>query len=189
MLRTLINFSGGVDSTYYLWRWLNTHKGMVLVHHCEFCTARVAEERRAVHEILKHLDDSRIVLRTTVFDRVGISGNLQDIEIIYFLAGLIAKDTKAFPDLKTVLMSQCREELEGDGALLHHVQSGKPLHQFDIPGNRIATAIQTLLRVSRRALRVESPYQDLTKRQMLNELPEPIRNAVWFCHACRRIAS
>lgn len=198
----MINLSGGVDSTYYLWKLLQRKGVKVLVHHCDLFKQRVEEERRAVDRVLSFFSPDRYELRRTVFSRKGITGKLQDIEVVFFMAGLLAKDTDAFPNLHRVVMSRCKEELEQNRLLHSHVKSGRPLAEFKAPGNRIATAVQTLLSVSRRPLRVESPYQTTPKATMIAELPLELVKAVWYCrkpsrpgvpcetcHACRRAHS
>lgn len=56
---TLINLSGGLDSTFVLWRHLSTNQTPVLVHHCILKTAanglRWQRELEAVHKILDWL--------------------------------------------------------------------------------------------------------------------------------------
>lgn len=196
--RVALSLSGGIDSAYYLWRWLQRHpRERIIVHHCRLAGPRLEAEQRASQRILAALDVERVDYIETSFSRGDIPGRLQDIEIISWLMGLALRDQTRWPQLTTVLMPRCAEELAGNRPLAAHLAARQPLEAFRCPGNRISAAVQLLHLGSRRPLRLRSPWQ-VPKAQMIATMPLALVEAAHFCrtpsatgqpcaacHACR----
>ncbi len=195
-----INFSGGVDSTYYLWRFLKENPDKkIVVHHCLFLKRRRALEKEACDNILREFKQRGLTnfeYIETEFSRKGIKGKQYDIEMIYFLSGLMLKNE--YPDVHTILRSVCQEEVDSNIPLKRFMESGRSLIDFQYKHNRVGISMQLLKTVSRRTFNVISPYAK-PKKEMVLELPREIFDHCWYCrypesgqicgdcHACERV--
>jgi len=180
----MINLSGGVDSTYYLWRWLNEHPNeRILVHHCLLFKRRREVEKTATENILKYFKDkgfNNIVYVESEFSRNGVKSKLYDIEVVYFLAGCVLK---TFRKVKTVLMTRCKEEFNSNKELKAHFQKGGTLNNFVNNNNRVSLAVQFAKMEGRSKASFESPYQDKTKEEMIKEMPKELFALTWYCRS------
>lgn len=180
--RVLINLSGGVDSTYYLWRWASEkpHEPL-LVHHCLLYRSRREVEKKATDAVLAYIKDkgfTNFQYVETQFLRDGIPGLVFDLEVIYFLTGLILRQRKS---IKTVLMPRCLEEFSSARQLQAHLQlPGRTLSNF-AGGHRIASAIAISNLLAKRRLEYISPYQQVSKAQMIEQMPPELFNLTWYC--------
>lgn len=195
-----INFSGGVDSTYYLWRFLKENPDKkIVVHHCLFLKRRRELEKEATDNILKEFQKMGLTnfeYVETEFSRKGIKGKQYDIEMIYFLSGLQLKNE--YPKVHTVFRSVCQEEVNSNTALKNYMQTGRSLIDFRHKHNRVAISMQLLKTASRRWFNVISPYLK-PKKDMVLEMPRVVFDHVWYCrypengkmcgdcHACDRV--
>lgn len=185
--KILINFSGGVDSTYYLWRWLRENpKSTILVHHCLLFEKRRALEKKATEDVLNWLHGQNLKnfkYVETEFAKKGIKGQLYDLEIVYFMAGLVLKGHR---NIGTVLMSRCKEELFSNKGLHQHMKKpGGDLNNFVVPDNRVSIAMQTAQLIARRRVKFISPYQHMPKADMVTELPQQLFDLTWYCRRPR----
>jgi 7-cyano-7-deazaguanine synthase in queuosine biosynthesis len=185
MITTLINFSGGVDSTYYLYRWLLGHRDeTILVHHCLLFEKRREVEKKAVTDILTWLvnnDMGNFEYAETEFNRKGISGLLYDVEVVYFMSGLLLMNKYA--DIKNVLIPRCAEDMNSNQSLKRHILGGGTEDNFEEKGARAYHTKQLMRMLSRRDYHFDSVYRHKTKRDMVLELPEEVIKSVWFCRA------
>jgi len=92
---SLIQFSGGIDSTFVLWWWLvNNPQDYIVVHHIDLIhyENRSKEELQAVDRVLRWLDSQGLTnyfyLQNT-FDYGNIPGLIFDVEVCGFTAGII----------------------------------------------------------------------------------------------------
>jgi len=110
---TFINFSGGLDSTYYLWNFLNNNNNNknIIVHHCVYNKSRSSYENRAVNKILSYLHSkghSFYYIKSSL-DFGYIDKPDYDIVIMLTIAAYICKSNKPiykfcpFSDLNYVL--------------------------------------------------------------------------------------
>jgi 7-cyano-7-deazaguanine synthase in queuosine biosynthesis len=178
MLTTYINLSGGVDSAYYLYRWMKENpKDEILVHHCLFNKSRKEVEDKAAKAILAFFDKNgmkKYRYVTTTFNRGTIKGAMMDVEVMGALSGLILR---CYPSVKTVLMSYCHEETP---RIRKHLATGKALKEFSAK-ERTGVFMRGIEVFAKRPMNFVIPYMNKTKGQMLEELPKELREVLWFC--------
>lgn len=179
-----INFSGGVDSTYYLWRWLKENPNKkIFVHHCLLFKNRREVEKIATDNILRYFRDNGLPnfeYTETEFSKKGIKATLYDIEPIYFLAGLILK-SKSYNSIQHILFPVCFEEVHG--TRLAHLRSGRPWSQFKDKNTRTYKIMLYCNTVAGRTFEYHSPYYNKTKKQMIQEMPRELFEMTWYCRA------
>jgi 7-cyano-7-deazaguanine synthase in queuosine biosynthesis len=175
---TFINLSGGVDSTYYLWRWLKEHPEEVIrVHHCRFNVRRKQVEDQASDAIVNWLRDNgyqaNIDYIKTTMTKGTISNTINDIEMIGAIAGFAARlDT-----IKTVLLPYCKEETR---IIRRHFAKGKHIKQLE-DKHRTAVFIKMMELGSKRTFDFTCDYLMKTKQDMVNELPDELLSLTWYC--------
>lgn len=178
-MKHFINFSGGVDSTYYLWKFLKSTKENILVHHCLLFERRREVEAKACKDILKYFKQNGLKnfeYVETEFSRKGVKGKIYDIEPLYFMAGMVIR---AYKDIKNVYIPICKEELSGSwGDLL---KKGKPWSEYEDKGGRFYKSMLYCTTYSDKNLTFQTPYYNVTKRQMINEMPKELFDMIWYC--------
>lgn len=180
-LTTFINLSGGVDSTYYLWRWLRENPSeTILVHHCLYFQKRVEEEKKAVDSILAYL--KRQGLNNFKYVETGMQkgtlhGKVLDIEA---LSGITAVVLKCHPSVKQVLLSYCAEECEPLSTHLkkHEVSTFDPSHRY----SRVNKVLETITErfFSYFCYRGKNGGL-LSKKEMMSEMPQELFKLTWYC--------
>jgi 7-cyano-7-deazaguanine synthase in queuosine biosynthesis len=178
-----INLSGGVDSTYYLWRFLRENPdSKVLVHHCLLNEARKEVEKTATDKIINYLRTQGIENFTYTesrFTRKGIHGNLMDIDIIGFMSSLVLKNKIKYPDIKTIILPYCYEETP---IIRKHFADNISLKNMDTK-NRTKRFIDVIELMSRRKYNFIIPYIKKTKQEMIAEMPKELFELTWYCRA------
>jgi hypothetical protein len=179
----LINFSGGVDSTYYLYKWLldNPDK-TILVHHCLLFKLRREVEKNAVDSILQWFREKgydNFVYAETEFSRKGISGLLYDVEVVYFMSGLLLKNK--YQEVSTVLMPRCKEDLGANVHLARHLEKGHPQNTFAVAGARAYHTMMFMRMLTGRDYDFISDYRHIPKEEMIRELPVQLLDKIWYC--------
>ena len=194
-----LNLSGGVDSTYYAWRWLRENpKDKILLHHCLYIDARLSEEKAACDRITKYFKDSGLhnfKYEETVFNKGTLRGIVYDVEALSGITGLILK---MHPKIKNVLLSYCREEtseLDLYVAKNGSITGFNPKHRYSV-ANHIA---ETLARRSFNYILYREGRGIMSKEQMIKEMPKELFEMTWYCrkpvngetcgscHTCRKI--
>lgn len=159
----LVNLSGGIDSTYLLWRYLCDGVD-VLVHHCsmENSEHRAAAEDQAVDRIVRHLrakgHDFELV--TTAMD-VSALRRLTDPQVLGFLTGLIGRQ---HPDLEVAL---------------GYSASDRPAQDRDLEWAAKGRQIAEL--VAGREITWLWPLAEITKPQIIAALPPELLALTWSC--------
>ncbi len=181
-MKHFINFSGGVDSTYYLWKFLKENPSeLILAHHCLLFKKRREVEQVACHNILKYFKKKGLKnfqYTETSFERGGIRGKIYDIEPLYFLAGMILK---RYSDVKHVYIPICKEELGGSYKEL--LLKGKPWSEHKDPKCRFHKSMTYCNTASGRKLNYHTPYFNVTKKQMIEEMPKELVDMIWYCRS------
>ena len=181
-MKDYINFSSGVDSTYYLWKLLKENPGKrIFVHHCLLFKRRREVEKIATDNILQYFRDNgmgNFHYTETVFSKKGISGKLYDIEPIYFLTGLILKNEK-YKDIQNIYIPICREEMKGTWKI--HLQRGKPWKEYDDKENRFYKSMLYCNNAAGRSFDYHSPWFNKTKKEMIDEMPKELFDMIWYC--------
>ncbi len=172
-----INFSGGVDSTYYLWRWLKDHPQQVIkVHHCKLHKRRREVESKACENILawfksQGLENFQYV--TSIMSKGTIRGKFLDVDWVGSIAGFACRDKS----IKTVLLPYCYEETP---IIREHLSQGKPLRSLGME-NRTARFIKLMDINSRKILGFTADHVHKTKEDMIREMPQELFALTWFC--------
>jgi len=180
-----INLSGGIDSTFYLWRWLldNPDK-RILVHHCLYNESRKIVEKQATDHILDYFKSNGLNNFSYVestFTRKGIAGNFNDIVQIGFMSGLILSNKGKYPYIKNILLPYCFEETPIIRSLF---AKGCNIKNLD-KKHRTAKFIHLLEFTSSRSFVYEIPHINKRKQEMIAVMPEELYKLTWFCRSPR----
>lgn len=198
----LINVSGGVDSTYAAYKYITTTPDEnILLHHCEYSKARGPYEKTAVLKLVEYLKKAGYtnfsLAKFTNWSRAGMPGGINDIIPIYTNTGFLL-GSKKYGAIDKVLMPRCLEEVKSNKSLRSHYNSGKFLNSLT-GSNRVAVAMQVCRTLAKRDIYFFSTYQNLSKKEMLAQLPEHLLQYMWTCRfpkngkpcgkcfACRRV--
>lgn len=177
--RTLVMFSGGMDSTAALWHVLNHPKeyGQVHVHHIhmENVEDRWQAEAEAVKKVLAYMRKhspvrfsvSESAINTPHFGKQF----LFDSEVISFMTGYM---TSRDPLISKVVIGATGTDF-ADGAS-DAVARGKRIHNaFHPPSKDHSGTIK------------EYPLAKLTKKQVFETLPSDLAMLTWSCRTPRYI--
>lgn len=169
---TLLQISGGQDSTYVAWRWLTDHPDEILfLHHINLSHSlenRLAEENRAVGNILTYFRNNGLS-NFIYFESDFAYGNLprisiKDIQVCALFAGIIFR-TPVFENVKTLLLSWHEGEVD----------------RVDINRGFRVKAMLKALEVD--GIDIQFPIINTTRRQMADEMPPELLRLV---HTCRK---
>lgn len=178
---TLINLSGGVDSVYCLWKFLESGQ-VPLVHHCKLgneygiqTTPRRAEyEWKAIQDIRewftkKGYPEFEFVYSSFDYGTVGWNGN--DIEIVGFVNGMMLRKTASYnlrgrdySNITKIVVSVNADDVSSFG-YLHRSTSRKFLT------NKLAE----------RLLDYVEPIKDRRKLEILLDMPEDLLDLCYWC--------
>lgn len=170
--RVMINFSGGVDSTYAAYDALRS-KQSVLLHHCvlKSTTNRWVEEKKSVDFALNYFSKmglNKYVYVESSFDYGKISYMIYDVELIGFLTGLVLRNPK-YKSVDRVVIS---------------VNANDPsARNINTPRRVKANALTDIL--INREVSFEYPYINITKEEMIKNLPKDLVKGLWWCRKPR----
>lgn len=171
--RTLVMFSGGIDSTAALWHVLNNpyDYGQVHVHHIHMqnIEARWRAEAAAVRAILKYLRDNTDTQFTVSESTIGtphLGGNfLFDTEAISFITGyMTSRDSQI---TKVIIGATGTDFAHGASAA---VARGKAIHN----------AFHSKTRDHSGYIK-EYPLANSTKEEVYKTLPTELAVLTWSC--------
>lgn len=173
--KTMINLSGGIDSTYYTWRWLREHPNeSLLIHHCIFNQRRKVVENdasKAICEWLKNNKLDRFQYVHTVMSKGNVRKKTLDIEMI---AAVTAVDIGK--EIDSILLPYCREETP----IVRKYLANGGLDKMDLK-HRTAMFMAVVNLMSRRKRKYICPYAEVSKAQMIQELPLDLLKLTWYC--------
>ncbi len=169
---TLIQLSGGVDSTYVLWKWLKEHPDeYCVVHHIVmeyserkkkmFGDKRHFNEREAVDKILKWLDSQGLNNYFYIENKLDWGNFLThsyDVETCGFFAGVILRSER-WESVKNVILP------------IYGYDSDRELNRLDVMD----------IISYRNDINVYYPLSVMEKWQVINELPEELFNLTFYC--------
>lgn len=126
----LLNFSGGFDSTYYLYRILRDTKHKILLHHCVFSKRREPAESEACKNIIAYFTNyhNRLEYVITHYTREGIKGYLYDLLPLHCVTGLLL--INGYPNLKYIYKPTCLTDLKNDIQLRTWLENGKSYNEY-----------------------------------------------------------
>lgn len=176
-LELLVNFSGGIDSTFLLYKLLK-EKRNVLVHHCvlENPENRGLPENVAVNNILNWLVENN--LNTFKYITSGFHyGNLgyivRDVEVIAFMSSVILRNP-LHSSIKEIAISANSEDETIDPNEESMVRRNKILDAILPKGNNV---------------KLIYPIIDKSKQDIIKEMPEDLFKMTWFCRTPLYFAS
>ena len=166
---SIVNFSGGIDSTYLLFLYLSDQK-KVVVHHCNMINGegRYLAEKSATDKILNWLKDknlSSFIYYESMFDYGNLPYILKDIEVIAVFTSAILR-APSFHHIKEIAVSANSSD-----------ESNNP---FDISVTNRKAIINTLKPPFVDA-ELTFPIIHVSKEQMVRELPKDLLQLTWFC--------
>jgi|688.fasta_scaffold105289_3 hypothetical protein len=161
---TLIQLSGGVDSTYVLWKWLVENPNeYCLVHHIKLMNyeKRYDYEIEAIDKILRWLDSKGLknyFYVQNTFDYGNFPTVITDVEICGFNAGVLLRSYR-WSDIKKILLPiyGTNTEREKSRRLLMEVTSRRNDYE------------------------VVYPIGNMDKSDVIRELPRELLNLCWYC--------
>jgi len=162
---TLIQLSGGVDSTYVLWKWLVENPDKIaIVHHIELKSyeGRYEMELQAIDVILKWLDSNGLknyIYLQNTFDYGNIPSSIYDVELCGFHAGFILRSVR-FIDTNKV-------HIPVYGATTEREERRRKVLSF----------------TARREIDCIYPLYGREKWEIIEELPEELFNLTWYCRS------
>ena len=181
---TLISLSGGIDSTYYLWKWLTENKTeTILVHHCEYFSygpQRGTYEQLAVGKIIAWLKENKLTNFHYVQTRWGgIPYPYHDIVGTSVPAGLVCA---SYPDVHTVLLPYWYPEIQ---KVNHLLVDGEVPDIHPMPDHRFWKARNVFMALAgnrkARTIKHHIRYHNKQKHEIIAEMPESLLALTWFC--------
>lgn len=165
----LLTLSGGIDSTYALWRLLSDgHKVVVLHVDLRNWEGRALRERGAVRQVLEWLTDHGLTEWEYVevcHDYGTLMNTVRDIELIRFHAGVTLRQRR-YRGIDTVVASGILEDP-------------------DLPDEDVARIRQILEATAARPVRLWRPIRRMPKAQIIADMPEGLLRAAWYCRRPR----
>ena len=175
--RTLVMFSGGLDSTAALWHVLNRpdEYGQVHVHHIHIqnLEARWRAEAEAVKAVLTYMHDNAPGAFTTSESSINTPhlGNkfLFDTEVISFMTGYM---TSRDPLITKVIIGATGTDFAMGAS--KSVKRGKAIHNaFHIDNDESGEDHSGAVK--------EYPLKDVTKEAVYHSLPPELAVLTWSC--------
>jgi 7-cyano-7-deazaguanine synthase in queuosine biosynthesis len=164
-----LNLSGGVDSTFALWRLLaDGHK--IVAHHCQVRNreGRGPYEKAAVDAVLRWLAARRLDRRLTYvesgYDHGSLGRLIYDVEVIGFYTGVALRDPSR-RRIQTVVIS----------ANANDATVTRPDAPRIVRRRLIAEA------TAGRKLRWWVPFASTSKVAMVEQLPADLLALTWWC--------
>jgi 7-cyano-7-deazaguanine synthase in queuosine biosynthesis len=166
---TLLNFSGGIDSTYCLWDYLTNHPDKpLLIHHCQLKNHERRNELEfiAVQSILawvqkRGMDNFKYI--QTGFDFGNMGFLVPDKEVIGFFTGCIL--AKKSVRIERVIISSSKDDM------------AKRKYYTHSEAKRLAI-IHT---VGRREPEYIYPIMEMTRAEMMAKMPKDLLALTWYC--------
>lgn len=164
MSTVLLNLSGGLDSSYALWKLLSDERD-VLVHHVELRSheGRQPLEKRAVQRVTQWLKGRgfKFEVVTTRFDYGNAGWITRDIEVVRFITGVL-------------LMSPERQHIDT-------VVASGVAEDPDLSDEEKARIHSLLEGAARRPIALERPIRHMSKAEVLAAMPPQLAKLCWYC--------
>lgn len=169
----LLHLSGGLDSTFALWNFLNTTDEDIIIHHLNLRHKkedRLHQERMAVMGVISYLNDNGYGGRISYYESSFDYGNLpkitvKDIQIVSLFTAIILK-TPTMKSVENLILSWHKGEV-------HDVEIHK--------GFRVKKMLKAL-EVDRK-INFHFPIAEFDRKYMMENLPADLLKAV---HSCRK---
>lgn len=166
MMKTLLNFSGGIDSLWCLWDYARRREPL-LIHYCHLVnwTGRGDYEATAVKNSLAWIDAHEpfeYKLIETRFD-YGNARIVQDKEVIGFLSGIILRDNRH--QIQRLIISSNKEDI---ARTPYYIRTE-------------ADRLRLVEGVGRKRVKYIYPIAGKSKAQLIKDLPPDLVRLAWFC--------
>jgi 7-cyano-7-deazaguanine synthase in queuosine biosynthesis len=171
----MIEFSGGLDSTYTLYDWLrneNNKKKVILVHHVNLrhqAENRLVYEREAVHNILQWFKQQGLdnfIYHESTFDYGTLPRiKVKDIQITSLFTSIILK-TPGWNKINNLILSWHKGEVDSNE---------------NMRGHRVMTMLEAC-EVPRK-ITIHFPIEFMTRKDMVDDMPAELFALV---HSCRK---
>lgn len=190
MIETLLNFSGGIDSTYVLYQWLrNNPTKKILVHHIHIrnIEKRYEKEAIAVENILQWLRDhglDNFEYIESTFDYEQAKGLCLDGMIVTLFTSLI---TQGYPNLKeTFLCTPLDEKLRLGNQLIGRRNKYQILREAISVGHQLKTT-EVVIHLFKKEI-IQGLPRDLFELTWYCRKPMPNGDTCKECHTCQQVA-
>lgn len=169
---TLLNFSGGMDSTYVLYHWLKENPNeTILLHHINLhhpAENRIEQEQTAVKNILNWLKRKgmyNFIYHQSSFDYGSLPRiSIKDIQIVALFSGIILR-TPQYKSINKILFSWHKGEVDDESIRQgYRVKAMFTALEIPIP-------------------EFEFPIQHLDRRDMAKKMPKELLR---LTHSCRK---
>jgi 7-cyano-7-deazaguanine synthase in queuosine biosynthesis len=160
--KTLIMFSGGLDSTGVVWKLINTDKKLHIHHlHLNNKENRAKAEDKAVKEIIKYIKKIRdIEYSESHYEYPSYNGNfIWDSDLYNFIAGTICLSIK---EIEEVAIGRTKSD------------EGSRIDQRAERGTKIFESFGT-------SAKKVYPLKHMTKKEIFEMLPVDLRSLTWSC--------
>lgn len=195
MVKTLINLSGGLDSTYCLWKYLIENEKPILVHHMigySYSSQRWEKEKQCVDNILDWLCKQGLIHFDYIESELDISFSRRrplDSTVIGFMTGCVLLN-KAYPDIDTVIIGTPKDE---------YIRLG---YEELTRRKEISSQITNLVLQSKQVDKIihyTYPIKNMYKKQIIEDIPKDLYDLTWSCrkpkdgkpclrcHTCKQI--
>jgi 7-cyano-7-deazaguanine synthase in queuosine biosynthesis len=173
MIRHLLHISGGMDSTYVVWRWLKDNPDKrILLHHVKLRHEkedRLEMEMKSVKNILNWLIKNGMTnweYQESSFDYGSLPRiTVKDIQIVSVFSSIILK-TPQWKSIDTILLSWHLGEVNSE-----EIRRGW----------RVKTMLHSL--EVDRDINIEFPIEFMSREDMARDMPEEL---LALSHSCRK---
>ena len=182
MITTLLNWSGGIDSTYCLINWLQTHtkRETILVHHTKIKNHQKRDEAEtlAIKNIRTQLSQDghtnyRYLETTFDYGTLDRRTPIMDHEIIALWTGIILRNPNYWT-VKTII-TPFMEDLDGR---TDRIELWRNIYHTIRP--------LSWQRNPPPPAQMTFPIMHMSKKQLLDGLPEEYRKLIWWCRRPRK---
>ena len=172
-------FSGGIDSTGVLHRLMTNEKYIshpLIIHHIHIQNRenRANAEAIAVSSILNYYKkntDRQFLYSESVFNTTGFASLKSkrfpfDMDVCAFIAGNICAARK---DVGFVAMGRTKTDIDSGAG------------NFSLRMDRAQKVFKDVISLDQIEPSYIFPVMELTKKEIWDSLPEPVRNSTWWC--------
>jgi hypothetical protein len=164
----LLTLSGGIDSTYVLYKHVTEIGTPLVVHHCNIKNneKRDKVETRAAREVVRYMREKHgadITYTESTFD-YGNNAIVQDIELIGFVAGMVFRNPAYQIDGMYICASKYDMEQPGN---------------YELRSRRRFQIIKAM--TDREDIVFDYIIKDTPREDIIRELPKELLFRAWFC--------
>lgn len=172
MIKTLLNFSGGLDSTYVAWDYFQKErKQIVLLHHMNLksneAKIRWQLENKSTKEILNYFDKCGYrnykYIETTI-DYLQLGYTVTDADLVFFMTGVLLRKPE-YRGINKILMPYSAEDFQKNN-----------YHNLELDRYK-------LLRIMSKNIQPELvfPIEFISRKELMKNMPEELFKLSWYC--------